>query len=380
MARAPAGELIWVSAPSTSTRPAWWGCVPEIPRSSSVAPLPSCPARPTISPRRTVSEAGTARPSATKSDDLQDHVAHRSGPRREHLAEAPAQHAGDEFVTVDVGHLGGRLAATVAEHRDTIGQLEHLAETMRDVDDGATRGDEPAHHLVDPGDVIVGEGPRWARPAGSCRRRGPRPGRSPPSDARRAADSPAMVSGSMSRPTWSRCSPASRTSHLRVITPRASGWPRKTFSATLSVGTMLSSCWTTAMPARSARCVLPSTTSSPSMRMVPRSRRYMPQRILTKVLLPAPFSPTSPITSPRRNSKSAVSSATTSPNDLATSVATRYSMSDRDPGTGCLATGGASARPAARRPCVTSVQFRTVRLLRPTQYEHQSTMLLPQSL
>ena len=54
-------------------------------------------------------------------------------------------------------------------------------------------------------------------------------------------------------------------------------------------------------------------TSAPSKTMLPASGCSVPERILIKVLLPAPLSPISAVTSPASTSKSAPSSATTWP-------------------------------------------------------------------
>src|SRR5918994_1500400 len=57
--------------------------------------------------------------------------------------------------------------------------------------------------------------------------------------------------------------------------------------------------------------------------MVPASGGWTPQRTLTIVLLPAPFSPRSAWISPASHEKSAPSSATTPPNRLSIPVALR---------------------------------------------------------
>src|ERR1700746_4045513 len=57
-------------------------------------------------------------------------------------------------------------------------------------------------------------------------------------------------------------------------------------------------------------------TSRPSNLIVPLSGEWVPAMHLTSVVLPAPLSPTSAITSPARTSKSTSSSACTDPNVL----------------------------------------------------------------
>src|SRR3954466_13522200 len=65
------------------------------------------------------------------------------------------------------------------------------------------------------------------------------------------------------------------------------------------------------MPRPCASCGLESVTSRPSNAIVPASGTWAPARILSSVDLPAPFSPSRAITSPRRTSKSTPCSACT---------------------------------------------------------------------
>ena len=60
--------------------------------------------------------------------------------------------------------------------------------------------------------------------------------------------------------------------------------------------------WIMAMPARSASRTLAKRVSIPSMRIVPQCSAWTPERILTSVDLPAPFSPIRAWTSPRLSS------------------------------------------------------------------------------
>src|SRR4249919_3467708 len=68
-----------------------------------------------------------------------------------------------------------------------------------------------------------------------------------------------------------------------------------------------------AMPAACDCLALSKIASSPSSMSRPASGRWTPARILTSVDLPAPFSPTSPCTSPPKSSMSPSSSAWTAP-------------------------------------------------------------------
>ncbi len=106
------------------------------PAPARCGPSRRVPARPTISPARTVEAdvpghaAGArarapqapARRSAT--DDLGKQV-----------LDAPPDHHLDEFGGVGVGDFARADIGAVAQHRDAVGDLEHLVEPMADVDD-----------------------------------------------------------------------------------------------------------------------------------------------------------------------------------------------------------------------------------------------------
>src|SRR5919199_5823432 len=70
------------------------------------------------------------------------------------------------------------------------------------------------------------------------------------------------------------------------------------------------------MPEACATWGLPSSISRPLTRTVPESGESTPERTFIMVLLPAPFSPTSPCTSPILAANEAPSSAFTAPKDL----------------------------------------------------------------
>ena len=105
-----------------------------------------------------------------------------------------------------------------------------------------------------------------------------------------------------------------------------------TFSATVRSGNRRGSWWTTAMPSARAWAGPWMLIGSPSSRIVPLSGWWTPARILTSVLLPAPFSPTSAWTSPARRSSETSSSAWVAPEAL------------RDPAQLDARRGGAAAR------------------------------------
>ncbi len=85
----------------------------------------------------------------------------------------------------------------------------------------------------------------------------------------------------------------------------------KTFAAASRLSKRLSSWCTKAMPAAMAPAMVIASRSVPSMRMRPVVGGTTPPMIFISVDLPAPFSPTSPITSPGSTEKLTSSSATT---------------------------------------------------------------------
>ena len=102
------------------------------------------------------------------------------------------------------------------------------------------------------------------------------------------------------------------------IPTRRSSLPRKTLAATLSSGIRLSSWWMTTTLAPSASPGLLKSTTSPSRWISPSSGWWTPAMIFVSVDLPAPFSPTSPWTSPARKASETSASAWTGPKRLLT--------------------------------------------------------------
>ena len=91
----------------------------------------------------------------------------------------------------------------------------------------------------------------------------------------------------------------------------------KTFSATVRSGNRRGSWWTTAIPsARACGRALELRSARRRAGSSPLSGWWTPARILTSVLLPAPFSPTSAWTSPGSSSSETSSSACVAPNRL----------------------------------------------------------------
>ncbi len=138
--------------PRTRTCPALSGVGPvDRPRELGLRPAPTRPARPTISPARSVSETsvtpGADRPS-TEIDD--GRIGSGRLLRRIRPADGPAEHPGDEARLGLVGDRAGADHAAVAQHRDGVGQVEDLAEEVRDEDHGVAPRAQPADDLVQP--------------------------------------------------------------------------------------------------------------------------------------------------------------------------------------------------------------------------------------
>ncbi len=116
-----------------------------------------------------------------------------------------------------------------------------------------------------------------------------------------AIESPrARRSGSILTPScWKTAAASRRMRRASMRRNRFSGCiPTKMFSATLRSGKSVGSWKMIAIPAACDCLALSKIASSPSRRSRPASGRCTPARILTSVDLPAPFSPTSPCTSP----------------------------------------------------------------------------------
>ena len=92
--------------------------------------------------------------------------------------------------------------------------------------------------------------------------------------------------------------------------------PRTRFSATDRSGNEIGSWWISVMPSRCATIGLGISTGSPLSFSVPRVGRCTPARILAKVDLPAPFSPSRAWISPRLRSRSTSRSTSICANDL----------------------------------------------------------------
>ena len=150
------------STPSTVTDPVAARRAPYTVSSTSERPEPTSPARPTISPARTVNPIPANSPGRVRSSTssttgavLQDLLA-----GREDVLDRAAGHQPDEF-------LGRRLAGVqaggdggaVLQHGDAVADLADLLEPVRDVDDGHAARGEAAD---DPEQVATSSGSRTA--------------------------------------------------------------------------------------------------------------------------------------------------------------------------------------------------------------------------
>src|SRR5450631_1199158 len=129
-----------------------------------------------------------------------------------------------------------------------------------------------------------------------------------------------IASGGTARPYRAETSCTSRRAALRSRTPngpgRVSSCPSMTFSATVNTGTSMKCWWTMPMPAAMASPGPAKVTGTSSTRISPASGLYIPYRTFIKVLLPAPFSPSSAWISPGSTVRSMWSLATRDPNLL----------------------------------------------------------------
>ena len=109
------------------------------------------------------------------------------------------------------------------------------------------------------------------------------------------------VSGPKSAPSRRSSGAASAAIRLRSTSrngPFTGSRPMKTFAAASRLSKRFSSWWTKAIPAAIASAQVIAGRSAPSMRIVPVVGATTPPSTFISVDLPAPFSPTRPMTSP----------------------------------------------------------------------------------
>ena len=131
-----------------------------------------------------------------------------------------------------------------------------------------------------------------------------------------ARDNPATgASGAKSTPRRAKSGAASAVSRARSTSrsgpPVSGSRPMKTLAAASRLSNRLSSWCTKAMPAAIAPGTVIAASARPSMRITPVEGLTTPPSTFISVDLPAPFSPTRPITSPGATERLTPSSATT---------------------------------------------------------------------
>ena len=132
--------------PSSVKPPERHGSAPNTRRAVSVRPDPSRPAKPTISPRRTLNETSwtlwpALRCSAVEHDvaDAAVTIAER-GRALGDLRDVAPQHAGDQFDLADRLHVGGLHRPPVAHDRHAIADRIEFVELVADENDGDALG------------------------------------------------------------------------------------------------------------------------------------------------------------------------------------------------------------------------------------------------
>ena len=175
-----AGSRAVTSTPLRSMRPTCGTRMPAIASTSSVWPLPSTPAMPTISPARTASErprtASRPRSSRTHRSLHREHrlagVRRRPRDVEQHLA---ADHQLGEAALARALAVDRRDLLAAPQHRDAVGDLEHLVQLVRDQDDrrAAARRARAARRTARR--PPAGSAPRSARRGSARARRGRAP-------------------------------------------------------------------------------------------------------------------------------------------------------------------------------------------------------------
>ncbi len=242
------------SVPSTAIVPPSIGSAPAIARASSVRPLPTRPARPTISPARICSEMSLSTPLRCRPDTSRTTGAVECCGFSKCSASAAAPNIPATRLS-SVSCAGRRRPdeAPAAQHRHRVGEVEHLVEEVAHVDD------RPARARAGRGSSgAASRSRRWsatrsARPSRSpARRTRPRAG-SRPSACRRCATRRPWRSPSSSKPHWATSSSYCARIRRHCTSPaRRGSMPKKTFSITLMCGTGESSCEIVAIPSMRA--------------------------------------------------------------------------------------------------------------------------------
>jgi len=156
------------------------------------------------------------------------------------------------------------------------------------------------------------------------------------------------ASGSRSRPKRRLASAIRAAIAVRRRTRPASGQPSMTFSTTLIASTSMKCWWIMAMPAAIASRGRWPASGRPRKTMLPASGGSMPKSTFISVLLPEPFSPSSPRMRPGWTSRSMPSLALSAPKQRTIPRISRSAVMGSGPG-GRASTPAKSDEPARTR-------------------------------
>ena len=137
--------------------PASYVSTPKTARAISLRPAPTRPARPTISPARTVKLTSWKMPSDSRPSTSRTTSPIRRDGLGEEVADLAADHQRDQLVDRGVGDRLGRDVLAVAHHGDGVAEGEDLVEAVRDEDQRATLVAQAAGDGEEPLDLDAAE-------------------------------------------------------------------------------------------------------------------------------------------------------------------------------------------------------------------------------
>ena len=143
--------------PPRRTVPASYVSTPKTARAISLRPAPTRPARPTISPARTVKEMSWKVPATGQAVDLEHDVADLGRGLGEEVADLAADHPRDDLVDGGLGDGVGGDVLAVAHHGDGVAEGEDLVEAVGDEDQGAALVAQAAGDREQPVDLDAAE-------------------------------------------------------------------------------------------------------------------------------------------------------------------------------------------------------------------------------
>jgi len=139
-------------APSSDSDPRKMGKSPKTARPTVACPAPRSPASPNISPLASWNEIGpTAPPPPDRPPKARRPARARAASGKGWIADH--RRSVDQVARIRVGYAFGRDAATIAQHRDPIGDPEDFVETVRNVDNSDATFSHPSRHAEQAGDV-----------------------------------------------------------------------------------------------------------------------------------------------------------------------------------------------------------------------------------